>query len=239
MTLPRFTSGRVGNLEFSHLNEAFAAIDDMSRASGETRRMRPTIGSMVVAQIGVAGISNQYAWYEVTIGIDGAATVIPGGLSSGAPFPQPNPDPYLLPAVSIDGTAFGVGDIVLLSPARRTDGTSYMAIVKPVGSTVRPYEIVDAVGISLGRWRYTGARRRWDELQSAWVADGSSDTITMLNGAENAVDTPGHIGLGSTLPGSVPQPVRQRIKNGTVVTPTNTGGVLTFCIPNGYAFQCP
>jgi hypothetical protein len=239
MTLPRFTSGRVGNLDFSHLNEAFSKIDDIGRSSGESRKMRPSIGSMIVAQIGVPGLSNQYAWYEVTLGPTGLATVIEGGLSSGSPAPQPNPDLYLLPAVSIDGTVFSVGDIVLLSPARRTDGSSYMTIVKPVGSTVRPYEITGATGISLGRWLYTGQRRKWDAVQTAWVLEGSATTVTMLNGAENAVDSTGNIGVGSTLPGSVPQPIRQRIKDGTIVTPTNSGGVLTFCIPNGYAFQCP
>ena len=36
MTLPRFTSGKVGNLDFSHLNEAFGVIDGLDRAGPVT-----------------------------------------------------------------------------------------------------------------------------------------------------------------------------------------------------------
>jgi hypothetical protein len=248
MTLPRFTSGKVGNLDFSHLNEAFGVIDGLDRTSGLSRRVRK-MPNIVVARLGNQDQSPEgfgaWAWTEVYWNFGGdLAVTVPGGLTSGSPAGEPNPNPYLLPAVSLEPTAFRTGEVVLLVPSHRARFNaapeSIMLIVRTLPSVTRAFEIVNAVGISLGRWRYIGRERRWDGVNNAWVAAEVNDQdVNLLNSVENAVDTPGNIGVGSTLPGSVPQPVRQRIKNGTVVMATASNAFYVFSVPNGYAFQCP
>lgn len=248
MTLPRFTSGKVGNLEFSHLNEAFDAIDGMDRMMGASKQRRK-MPNIVLARLGNQDQRPEgfggWSWVEVywNFGSDLAYTV-PGGLSSGSPDGEPNPNPYLLPAVSLEPTAFRTGEVVLLIPSHRARFNAapdpIMLIVRTLPSVTRAFEIVDAVGISLGRWRYIGRERKWDGLTNAWVAvEANEQDANLLNSCENAVDTPGNIGVGSTLPLSVPQPVRQRIKNGTVVMATASNTNYVFSVPNGYAFGCP
>lgn len=248
MTLPRFTSGKVGNLEFSHLNEAFDAIDGMDRTQRASRNRRK-IPNLVLARLGSQDQSPNgfggWSWVEVywNGGGEGAITV-PGGLSSGAPAGEPDANPYMLPAFSIEPTGFAMGEVVLLVPSHRARFAAapepYMLIVRTLPSVTRAFEIVNAEGIALGRWKYTGRERRWDVIQNLWVPVGGAPVdVTLLNSCENAVDAPGNIGVGSTLPGSVPQPVRQRIKDGTVVMATASNINYVFSVPNGYAFQCP
>ena len=248
MTLPRFTSGKVGNLDFSHLNEVFGVIDGLDRTSAGAKSARRT-PSTVVARLGNQDQSGSgfggWSWEEVywNYGSDLAVTV-PGGLTSGSPAGEPNPNPYLLPAVSLEPTAFRTGEVVLLLPTHRARFNNapdaVMLIIRTLPSVTRAFEIVNAVGISLGRWRYIGRERKWDGLNNAWVAaEVNEQDVNLLNSVENAVDTPGNMGVGSTLPGSVPQPVRQRIKNGTVVMATASNAFYVFSVPNGYAFQCP
>lgn len=244
MTTPfrRFTSGSAGELSFDILNDVFSRIEALE-GDGTIGSSR-TVGEepLLLARLGVPGAFNQYAFQEVALAPGNQSfPTMQGGINSGL---LPN-DIYTRAAIPLDDAVYEVGDIVLLTPFRKTDGTDYYAILRPVGSRVRPYMVMSsrpAIGSPSGslRWVYTVARAtanlntQSDEL--LWsTADAQSNAV---NAAEAADDGQGFIGQGTRLPSGATA-VRQPIRNGTIVLCTDTGGnALVFSMPNGYEVNC-
>lgn len=238
----RFTSGSVGELSFDILNDLFARVEALETQSGTAASRSTGDDGLILARLGVPGINNRYAWQEVSCGPTNLAFPnLIGGINSG---PPPN-DIYTREAVAIDAAVYEVGDIVLLQPLRKTDGTDYYAIVRPAGSRVRAYVIVSFSLIQSSppgslRWEYTVARATVDYNQQSGELQWSfSDNQTVaMNGAENAVDLLGVIGAGTRLPDGATA-VRQPIPTGTVVLCSDTAGnTLVFSMPNGYLVNC-
>lgn len=236
MTLPRFTSGRVGNLEFSHLNEAFDRIE--SGRTGEKPARRPSEYEwLYVVLLNAAGpsenqMSGRWSWREIQRDpATGSYAELEGGRSSvGA-----DNDPFAVPAISISGTqAYNTGDLVLIRLMRFPDGKPFALIVRPTGSDVAMFEIIDSTSIGLGRWRYTARLR---SFASEWFASSSDTDFMLYNGCENTTDTGNTIGVGTIKPNSA-SAIRQPVRNGTIVMATYAGTAWSFSIPNGYSFSC-
>ena len=232
MTLPRFTSGKVGALEFSHLNEAFDRIEDSS-ALVTMKRPRAALGRVFLARIlskTGSGLTEKGAFEEVAR-LDlsaGTYAVIPGGLKStlGA-------DAYKYPIVA---AVSGVGSIVPILGHIAGDGSLYFKECA-VSSTGTMASVVSATG-SGPRWTYALNPVKWDG--SAWVTTGAAPITGAINGAENAVDTPQtrNIGVGSVYVANATA-TRNPIKVGTVVGPViDIDGFYLFSTPNGYPFAC-
>jgi hypothetical protein len=236
MALPRFTSGRVGNLEFSHLNEAFDRIES-NRGGEKAMSRRAEYEWLYVVLLSESApvpdqISNRWSWKEIDRDpTTGGFSERVGGRSS---FGADN-DPFALPAISISGTqSYSTGDLVLIRIMRFPNGKPFALIVKPTGSDVAMFEITNSTGIGLGRWRYTAHLRSFG---SEWFVSASDTDYTLHNGCENTVDTGNTIGVGTVKPNSA-SAIRQPVRNGTIVMATFSASGWVFSIPNGYSFSC-
>ena len=235
MTLPRFTSGKVGALEFSHLNEVFDRIEDSS-ALVTMKRPRAALGRVFLAKIlskTGSGLTEKGAFEEVAR-VDlsaGTYAVIPGGLRSTL-----GSDAYRYPIVA---AVSGVGSIVPILGHIAGDGSLYFKECAVTGSssTGTMASVASATGTA-PRWTYALNPVKWNG--SAWVATGAAQIAGAINGAENAVDTPAtrNIGVGSVYVANATA-TRNPIKVGTVVGPViDIDGFYLFSTPNGYTFAC-
>lgn len=243
MTLPRFTSGQVGSLEFSHLNEAFERIEALS-ASPEVAAMKASdrtdrvIVAKILAKQGTG--SQEVGSFEevaLTSPTSGEYEAIPGGIKS-----TDGTNPYNAPIVA---PVSPVGSIVTLLASVAKNGKLHFREFAPHGGEGEMYKVVDAVEAESSyensrRWKYT--------LQPVSVtsagswADASPNLFEGFNGAENAVDgvlgSTRYIGVGSAIPANT-NASRERIKNGVVVGPCRrSNGYLVFSLTNGYRFTC-
>lgn len=231
MTLPRFTSGRVGNLEFSHLNEAFDMLDGKQAKKADRRE---TQSVPLLVRLISRNPAGAFSWAEVSRDNDGTYAPVQGGLTS-----TKNSDPFHYQAISLSGGGL-VGDIVVIEPRRTKQGRLYYTIGTSAGTVTRAFVIVSNVPHATRQdsWTYIG--KTVESVVSPGIGQQWSTTsqveYTLLNGAENPVDG-STIGVG-TIPPSGTVSGRRPIKPATVVLASNIGGDWIFSLPNGYAFTC-
>jgi len=233
MTLPRFTAGRVGNLEFSHLNEAFDLLED--RNALEARRRQPT-AAVLLAQLTQENAAGEFAWTEVVRSNDGSYTTVQDGIASTS-----EGNAFAFAAISLNRGA-EVGDIVAISPRRTSEGKLFYVIQNGSGTVTRSFKIVQSLQHATRNdmWAYKG-RLVTSSIQSGYGSiwtESSALEYVLLNGAENASDASSTIGVGTRPPTGV-QAVRNPIKVGTIVLASNVDGDWHFSMPNGYTFTCP
>lgn len=234
MSLPRFTSGSVGNLNFSHLNDAFGYIDlARNEQTDRPSRQNETL-PLIVAKITQSDSDGNHKWKEVAL--SGNAYVdLENGRSSG--------DSFEFPARTMDGSTIPDGANVILVSKRKTDGSIYFLILGTEGGDTRMIRIlaVNQVIRPLAMWSYWVAPVVFDAGAiggPAWIGSTQTGQAVALNGCENPFDNNAQIGVGTIVPSGVTF-ARQPIRAGTVclariVSPS----VYHFSIPNGYSYTC-
>jgi hypothetical protein len=237
MTLPRFNNGKVGELAWHHLNEAFDLIEASSPAIGGARPIAS--GPLVLAQLGV-GVDGAYQWSEVVLMDNGSYEVVVGGRNSTL-----DGDTRAAPAFSLDGALYSAGAVVMINPRRTKTGKPWWAIVTGMASSQKAMQIVSAnAGQTSFLWAY---RAREVNIVSTFGQPGGGSVTaspfgpeyTVINLAEMLVDQGGEIGVGSIPPLGVSSE-RRALRIGAVVpaskVPTSEPWVVF--IPNGYRFTC-
>jgi hypothetical protein len=235
MDLPRFTSGRVGKLDFSHINEVFDFVEEQTASSAPRRLPRDNV--ILARLISTEGDTGNWAWQEIAYDEAFNVIVLPDGLSSSF-----DGNPIAYPARAPGGGAF-VNAVVALKPWRRTDGALFYLVLNAKGTTAATFRITTVYpGPSRPDvWSY-GARMvdstPWQGSAPLW-SDVSSYEYQLMNGCENPSDNLNNIGVGTVLPGGSAE--RRSIKVGTVVTAIQSPSkwfAFHFAVPNGYAFSC-
>lgn len=240
MTLPRFTSGSVGKLSFSHLNEAFDRIEnvDPTKASAYANVLGRVILARITGQSGT-GNATKGSFQEVAVADPAAASltysVVGGGVTStvgtdvfGAPIVFP---------VSATGTVVPVLGHVA------QNGKLYFreCSAASASASVRVGRISSAspLGTANTKWLYTLNDLSINTIASATYQSTGAADFQALNGCEEAVDVPAqrNIGVGTIHPAGSTA-TRQAIKTGTIVTCIPTAGGYVFSVPNGYSFAC-
>ena len=231
MTLPRFTSGKVGNLEFSHLNEAFDMLDGKQAKRADRRE---TQTASILAKLLQKNAANEFSWSEMARQNDGSYQSVTGGTSS-----TKSGNAFFYPAVSLSGGAV-VGDTVILDPRRTKQGKLYYTIATSGGTITLAFQIVSSVAHASrpDMWSYVG--KTVESVQTPgtgaqWVTTSQLEYV-LLNGAENPTDGTS-IGVGTVPPAGVIS-ARRPIKPGTVVPASYIGNNWVFGLPNGYSFIC-
>lgn len=237
MTLPRFTSGRVGNLEFHHLNEAFDRIEGVDTSM--PNKMRARFSRVILARItGQSGSGNAIkgSFQEVALSApaSNSYSAVSGGVTStigtdafGAPIVFP---------------CSAVGTIVPILAHVAANGKVYFRECAGVSSAagVRAGRITASTQITANtRWLYTLTDVKVNVLASGTYNDTGVGSFQALNGCEEAVDDVANrnIGVGTVhVVGSTA--TRRPIKNNTIVVCTETLGGFVFSVPNGYGFSC-
>lgn len=235
MTLPRFTSGRVGNLEFQHLNEAFDRIDALGSAPERNNQRSDVFNRTIVARVEAiqgTGLNALAKFSEYAPETPGSSTYIKvtGGVTStigtddyAAPLVYPFPD---------------IGSVIPIVAGISNDGKLYFKSQSDSGSQTRFGMVESRTQLYPNRmWLYTLRFVAFDLQANTWTQLGG--TFTALNGCENPVDDVNNrtIGVGTIYPSGATA-VRQPIVNGTICACIVTAGHYLFSIPNGYSFTC-
>jgi hypothetical protein len=237
MPLPRFNDGKVGALEWHHLNEAFDLIEATNPALGGTRPIAS--GPLVLAQLGAA-VDGAYQWSEVVLRDDGEYEVVVGGRNSTL-----DGDTRAAAAFSLDGAQLAVGTVVFITPRRTKTGKSWWGIVSTAGGGSQ--KAMQITGVAASNLSYLwGYKAREVTVGFAVGQGGNIVTATQFgpeysiwNLAELRADSGGLIGVGTVPPAGVSS-VRRPISAGVVVVASKvpTASLWVFSMPNGYAFSC-
>ena len=235
MPLPRFNSGRMGSLEWSHLNEAFDRIEKpeaMQSIAGNPYR----IGTVFLARIltvSGTGSTALSSFEEVSLSTVAAGTfeAVSGGIKA--------TDGLILYTNPIVGSASSVGSVVAVLGHYAKDGTLYFrecgGAATSASANVFMARVVSSQPRVAGRmWTYTVSKDA--ELNTSTNVWAGGTTVLAYNGCENVTDS-GSIGVGSVPPPNVTS-TRNAIKNDTVVSCMSVNGKNYFSIPNGYTFVC-
>ena len=237
MTLPRFTSGKVGKLEFHHLNEAFDRIENVDPSMPAATRQ--ILGRVILARVtGTSGTGNatKGSFQEVAVTTPGSNTynAVAGGVSStvgadafGAPI--------VFPVSAVNSIVPVLGHVA-------ADGKLYFreCSATSASASVRAGRITQATQITANtKWLYTLTDVQIQTLATAQYQATGVGSFQALNGCEEAVDVPANrnIGVGTVhVAGSTA--TRQPIKNDTIVVCIPTANGFVFSVPNGYSFVC-
>jgi hypothetical protein len=232
MDLPRFTSGAVGKLTFSHLNEAFDAIDDIARDAGVSESGSSIRGRVILARTFDHDDDRGWAWVE----LEGPPYEIkPNGKSSAL-----GEDRFAYPILSYGGISPSVPTDLLIFPKYKPTGELfYVPIISP--QTTFPAMILGSESIGGQRFLYTVEEVRWNQTLNGWEPVPDGRTGSAYNGAEAVQDESGpngSIGVGGCK-GPTMNLVRRAIRTGIVVmTSADVGGTLSFSLANGYCWEC-
>ncbi len=232
MTLPQFTGGSVGKLTFSHLHEAFDAIDGLDRDAGSAAPNMRNRGRVILARV-TGIVSGKVAWVEIQRAGTQFQTVVNGRSS----IEGSNIVAY--PIFGFGSVQPTVGSDVAIFPAYDSTGALYYVPVAAASSSssfmgrvgANPATIVQDV-----RWRYSVTEVEWNGGGYSAVSGGL--TVNAYNGCENPTDDQANVGIGQPR-GPTQTMTRQPIKSGTVaVVVRDASGNYSFSLPNGYAFTC-
>lgn len=235
MPLPRFNSGRMGTLEWSHLNEAFDLLEKPEAT--QPRAGNPyRVGTVFLARIlTVAGTGptalSSFEEVSLSTVASGSFEAVAGGLKS--------TDGLILYTNPIVGSASSVGAVVAVLGHYAKDGTLYFrecgGAAVSASANVFMARIVSSQTRIAGRmWTYTVSRDA--ELNTGTNVWSGGTQVLAFNGCENVTDS-GSIGVGSVPPPNVTS-TRNPIKNDTVVSCITVNAKNYFSIPNGYTFVC-
>jgi len=239
MTLPKFTAGQVGKLEFHHLNEAFERIERLDGNPALVAASGPILGRVILVRItGQSGSGNAIkgSFQEVALSTVGSNSyvAVSGGVTSAV-----SGDTYGAPIVF---PCSAIGTIVPVLGHIAHDGKLYFRECAGVSSAagVRAGRITASTQITSNtRWLYTLTDVRVNTIAAGTYTATGVGSFQALNGCEEAVDSVANrnIGVGTIhVVGSTA--TRQPIKNDTIVVCTETLGGFVFSVPNGYAFTC-
>lgn len=234
MTLPRFTSGRVGNLEFHHLNEAFDRIEGVDPSMPSSSR--PILGRVILAEVlarsGSAG-AVKGSFREVALSTVGSNSyvAVTGGVTSnigadafGAPIVFPCPP---------------VGAIVPVLGHIAANGNLYFRECSSPAS-VRLGKISSSAQIGTSsKWIYNLTEVVVNNFSQGTYISAGAGSFQALNGCEEPTDVAAqrNIGVGTIYPTGATA-TRKPIKNDTIVLCLLAGTDYVFSIPNGYEFAC-
>ena len=267
MKLPRFTSGDVGRLNFSHLNEAFDRIEtEFARIACSDRAQEETsvIAQIMERQAIVIGTdpntnnpvyANIYSWQEIERDEVGRFNVKANGLNSGG---QDNP--FDAPAIQLADVrdqsvkeTLALGESVILVPRISSSGVRYWIITR-----IFPFKRVllrinnateirsqDNPSQEIGLWRYSCSRVRIRLRESATpgLSEPYAEVVDdggdywMWNSCELLRDFPASNQWGV---GFLPTraPVRRKaLRSGLVVEATYSADVMV--VPGlGFGYVC-
>lgn len=237
MTLPRFTSGKVGKLEFHHLNEAFDRIENVEPLMPPSTRQ--ILGRVILARVNaLSGTGNATigSFQEVAVTSPGTNiyAAVNGGVSS-----------------TVGGNAFGApivfpvsaaGSIVPVLGHIAADGKLYFreCSATSASASVRVGEVISSIEIVSNKmWYYQLQDVAITNIQQGTYQNITGSFFQALNGCEQPSDAPSQrlIGVGTIhVAGSLA--TRQKIRNGTIVVCVPSGNGFVFSVPNGYSFSC-
>jgi hypothetical protein len=236
MTLPRFSDGKIGALEFSHLNEAFNSIDDLVRASriaAEVDQQKPRVITAIIgATVDASGFRREWSEVELTLA---SGTAAPAYTAKPSPLNSTGNGASAL-TYPVIGT-FTTGQIVSIVAQYSKIGELFYLPVSAAAATGTsfPAKVESSSGGTAGIFTYS-----CKEVEGAAFSYVSGAVaISARNGAETAVDTASSLGVGFIPPTPSPILTRKAIKVGTVVLITQDKlGLYSFCVPNGYKVEC-
>lgn len=238
MTLPRFTSGSIGKLTFSHLNEVFDLIEsisgspEMAQAARNAAASRMIVAKVLAKQGSGASEVGSFEQVSLTSPTSDVYEAVDGGVKS-----TDGTNAFAAPIVA---PVSSVGTIVTLLAHRSKDGALCFREVGRETGGPKFYKIVAYEPLSTApqkkTWKYTLQPVR--STGSSWVADIGSEMFG-YNGAEEALDDPASRRIGMNTFHVAATADRQPIPVGVVVGACRIdNGVVEFSIPNGYAFNC-
>ena len=243
MSLPRFTSGRVGKLSFQQLNEMFDRLealelkvdrgDGAKGYSGENRKLivllkltskHATLPLFNFTEMTLAGIFPSSVTYVV---LDGGRTASDGTNLYAYPFVSTTAavgDLVAAIAVNQRSTVLPDGGLCYLpvGGGGSSTSTTFAAKVTIAGGTapVFSYTLIEVEGASL-------------------AAKAGAVAFIAKNGAEVPSDVQGSYGVGFAPPTAVASLTRKAIKVNTVVMVTkDAAGTYVFNCVNGYGVTC-
>ena len=244
MTLPRFTSGSIGKLDFSHLNDAFGYIDLARSVSTPMPDSKSAPSGAIFAKILNRDIQNNrsvHSWTEVVQTGPGTYVEPQHPRTS-----KVDGNDFFYPVETIDGDELATNSVHAVFPHRRADGSFFylqlgvqqevgMLAIGTVAQTLIPNQM----------WTYHArlARFRIDAYPTpTWEVYG--DPTTAVNGCESAPDIHPIYGVGSSIPGAnsgqegTPNISRRPIRSGVIAVAIRATAIWTFSIPNGYSVIC-
>lgn len=233
MTLPRFTSGKVGKLEFHHLNEAFDRIENVDPSMPYAKSN--LFGRAIIARVesyqgtGVAAVASFKEYALDSLGSATYVQVAGGVTSTNGTDDFATPIVYPLPPI---------GSIVPIVPGISRDGKLYFKTVASESASTRIGKVETAGTLIAGRmWLYNMKEVAFDLQANVWT--NLPGAFQAINGCENPIDDiPNRqIGVGTIFPSGA-NATRKPIKDGTVVSCSSTAGYYLFNVPNGYEFTC-
>ena len=243
MSLPRFTSGRVGKLSFQQLNEMFDRLealelkvdrgDGANTYSGENRKLivllklpskHATLPLFDFTEMILVGIFTSSVSYVV---LDGGRTASDGTNQYAYPFVSTTAavgDLVAAIAVNQRSTALPDGGLCYLPVGGGGSSTSTTFAAKITNATgaapVFAYTLIEVEGASL-------------------AAKAGAVAFIAKNGAEVPTDATGSYGVGFAPPTAVASLTRKAIKVNTVVMVTkDAAGTYVFNCVNGYGVTC-
>jgi hypothetical protein len=230
MEFPRFTQGNVGAMTFAHVNAVFERIERLEAQAGLSSSVKAEsrMGRVINVMVTSINAQGQVAWKEVARSGAGTWADVAGGATSAQ-----GSNATAIPLIGA-GTVAGV----VMQAVMRRDSSGAFVYHAMRQESPEWFIILGSTGTG-PRWTYTARRAVYVDATTGWAFDPSSSAIlTMVNSAENVVDTNTEIGLGTIVPSGVTK-VRRPIKINTVVTASrDANGVMAFFAPNGYQVTC-
>lgn len=234
MTLPRFTSGQFGRLDFSHLNDAFGYID-LQRGS-ESKPDESPDGKLPLITARITGRdSANHSWVEVARE-SGSWQDVKGGRTS-----KSASNDFAFPAMTVDESHVAADSIVIIVPKRGKRGEIRYVILNPVFGMVQLAMIQTVEVIEPAkRWRYIAqaatASASGTPLMPSYSTSGNP--FVLFNSVEEMPDTATIYGVGSYKNANFTI-VRQPLRVGLIVLATRISSSMAVCsIPNGYRYEC-
>ena len=243
MSLPRFTSGRVGKLSFQQLNEMFDRLealelkvdrgDGAKGYSGENRKL------IVLLKLTSKHATLPLFNFTEMVLVSVVASPITYATLEGGRTASDGTNLYAYPFVS---TTAAVGDLVaaIAVNSRTTSlpdgGLCYLPVGGGGSSTSTTFAAkVTGSGGAAPAFSYTCI-----EVEGASFATKTGAVaFAAKNGAEVPTDIQGSYGVGFAPPTAVATLARKAIKNGTVVMVTkDAAGSYVFNCVNGYGVTC-
>jgi hypothetical protein len=236
MTLPKFTAGQVGKLEFHHLNEAFERIERLDGNPALVAASGPVLGRVILVEVlarnGSAG-AVRGSFKEVALSTVGSNSyvAVSGGVTS-----------------TVSGDAFGapivfpcppVGAIVPVLGHIAANGKLYFRECSSPAS-VRLGKISSSAQIGTSsKWIYNLTEVVVNNFSQGTYTSAGAGSFQALNGCEEPADVVANrnIGVGTIYPTGATAS-RKAIKNDTIVLCLLAGTDYVFSIPNGYEFAC-
>jgi hypothetical protein len=179
--LPNLTRGRLGRVDYDHLNTVFRAVESMTKpsADGQIGRMgyRSFVAKLLAIHSTLGNTYTVWTWRQVRVG----ATTIEhdAALIDSSKFTQSDGL-----AVQIDGGTASPNDLVVIHEIASVDGKSWYAFAKPTATaadTAVMLRITSATVKSANRWEY-------DVIEATISLAGTASDLTATGKAWNTYE---------------------------------------------------